>query len=438
MSAEPLAVHIAGRYAGEIDRIGNRLRLAYDADYAVSASAVPLSLSLPLDREVIVGAEVAGWLDGLLPGNERVRRRWAARHDARSPSSFDLLSTPIGLDCPGAVRTCPRSEAQHLASRPGGVDWLTEAEFGELVVEIVRDQAWERSGGRGAYSLAGAQAKTALCRRGDRWGEPWGTTASTHILKPSMRDLADQAINEHLCLAAARHCGLVAARTEALRVGPYSVVAVERYDRVATSGGAVARVHQEDLHQACGKPDQPIYQDEHGGGHSVARLAGLLADHSIDRDADRARFFDALAFNWIVCNTDAHAKNYSLLIGPRGVARLAPLYDIWSYMPYDPDYIRSHTMAMSALSDRRILAAENPDAWRAAARAAGLDADDGPERAARLARLIPPAFVRAVDELPARLRTSPIVADLTGQMSARGTHCLTALAARHPEHTVPF
>ncbi|MCY4630310.1 MAG: HipA N-terminal domain-containing protein, partial [bacterium] len=82
MSAEPLAVHVAGRYAGEIDRIGNRLRLAYDADYAVSASAVPLSLSLPLDREVIVGAEVAGWLDGLLPGNERVRRRWAARHDA--------------------------------------------------------------------------------------------------------------------------------------------------------------------------------------------------------------------------------------------------------------------------------------------------------------------------------------------------------------------
>jgi len=433
MSAEPLAVHIAGHYAGEIDRIGNRLRLTYDSEYAASASAVPLSLSLPLDREASAGTEVAGWLDGLLPGNERVRRLWAARHGARSPSAFDLLSTPIGLDCPGAVQTCPRSEAQHLASRPGGVDWLTESGFGELVVEIVRDQAWERSGGRGAYSLAGAQAKTALCRQGDRWGEPWGTTPSTYILKPSMRDLTDQAINEHLCLAAARHCGLVAARTEALRVRGHSAVSVERYDRVLTDDGTVARVHQEDFHQACGKPDQPIYQDEYGGGHSVARLARLLADHSIDRDADRQRFFDALAYNWIVCNTDAHAKNYSLLIGPRGAARLAPLYDIWSYMPYDAEYIRSHTLAMSAVSDRRILAADQPDAWRAAARAAGLDAEDGPERAAHLARLVPAAFVRAVDELPAGLRASPIVADLSGQMSGRGAHCLAALATRHPD-----
>ena len=428
MSAEPLAVHIGGRYAGEIDRVGGRLRLTYDADYAASAGAVPLSLALPLDRAVMTGAGVAGWLDGLLPGNERVRQRWAARHNARSPSAFDLLSTPIGLDCPGAVQTCPHSEAELLAVRPGGVDWLTEAEFGELVADMVRNQVWERAAGRGAYSLAGAQAKTALCRRGDRWGEPWGTTASTHILKPSMPDLPDQAVNEHLCLTAARHCGLVAVRTEARRVGAHSVVAVERYDRLEASPTSVVRVHQEDFHQACGEPDQPIYQDEFGGGHSVARLARLLADHSIDRDADLHRFFDALAFNWIACNTDAHAKNYSLILGPRGAARLAPLYDIWSLMPYDPELIRSHTMAMSVLTDRRILAAESADAWRAAARAVGIDGADGPERAGRIAELIPEAFARAADELPASLRVAPLVAGITRQMSRRGADCLTSLA----------
>lgn len=429
MMAEPLAVHIAGHHAGEIRRVGSQLRLAYDSDYAASASAVPLSLSLPLDRDANEGVEVAGWLDGLLPGNERVRRRWAARHNARSPSAFDLLSTPIGLDCPGAVQTCARSESQNLAARPGGVDWLTETEFGDLVGQMVREQAWERTGGRGAYSLAGAQAKTALCRRGDRWGEPWGTTASTHILKPSMPDLPDQAVNEHLCLTAARHCGLVAARTEALRVGAISVVSVERYDRLVAVDGSVGRVHQEDFHQACGEPDQSIYQDEYDGGHSITRLSRLLADHSIDSDADRRRFFDALAFSWIVCNTDAHAKNYSLLIGPRGAARLAPLYDVWSFMPYDSEYIRSHTMAMSVLADRRILAAENPDAWRSAARAVGLDADDGPERVARLAGMVPEAFARAADELQVGLRSSPVVADLTRQMSQRGAHCLAALAS---------
>lgn len=33
------------------------------------------------------------------------------------------------------------------------------------------------------------------------------------------------------------------------------------------------------------------------------------------------------------CNTPAHAKNYSVLFGPKRV-RLAPLYDIASYLPY--------------------------------------------------------------------------------------------------------
>ena len=426
MSVEPLAVHIGGRHAGRIDRVGDRLRLAYDAEYAASPSAVPLSLSLPLERDVIVGPTVGGWLDGLLPGNRLVRQHWAARHGARSTSPFDLLSTPIGLDCPGAVQTCPESEAGRLSELPGGVEWLTETEFGDLVDRIVVEQTWGHRRRRGGYSLAGAQAKTALCRRGDRWGEPWGTTPTTHILKPSMRDLPDQALNEHLCLTAARYCGLVTARTEAMRIGPHAVVAVTRYDRLVAGDGTVRRVHQEDFHQACGKPDEPIYQGE-DGGHSIARLARLLDDHSIDRDTDRERFFDALAFNWVVCNTDAHAKNYSLLLGARGTARLAPLYDIWSHMPYDPEFIRSHSMAMSAASDKRIIAAENPDTWRAAARAIGLDADDGPERAAHIARAAPPAFERVVDELPEPLRAAPLATDLPRHITNRTAHCRSAL-----------
>jgi serine/threonine-protein kinase HipA len=48
-------------------------------------------------------------------------------------------------------------------------------------------------------------------------------------------------------------------------------------------------------------------------------------------DADIAvmRFFDALMVNWLICGTDAHAKNYSLLLAGRQV-RLAPLYDVAS------------------------------------------------------------------------------------------------------------
>jgi serine/threonine-protein kinase HipA len=51
-------------------------------------------------------------------------------------------------------------------------------------------------------------------------------------------------------------------------------------------------------------------------------------------DQTLARFFDALAWNWLIAGTDAHAKNYSLLLAG-GQVRLAPLYDIASALPYE-------------------------------------------------------------------------------------------------------
>ena len=57
------------------------------------------------------------------------------------------------------------------------------------------------------------------------------------------------------------------------------------------------------------------------------------ASKNADREAVRTAFFDAFAFNVLVGGTDAHAKNYSLLLrGPR--VALAPLYDAASYAPY--------------------------------------------------------------------------------------------------------
>ena len=51
----------------------------------------------------------------------------------------------------------------------------------------------------------------------------------------------------------------------------------------------------------------------------------LLRTFSGRPQEDVQRFVDAPAFNWLIAGTDAHAKNYSLLIGAVGRARLAPL-----------------------------------------------------------------------------------------------------------------
>jgi serine/threonine-protein kinase HipA len=65
-------------------------------------------------------------------------------------------------------------------------------------------------------------------------------------------------------------------------------------------------------------------------------IAELLRTHSSAASEDVQRFVDALAFNWLIAGTDAHAKNYSLLLGSHGRVRLAPLYDLGSALPY-PD-----------------------------------------------------------------------------------------------------
>lgn len=51
----------------------------------------------------------------------------------------------------------------------------------------------------------------------------------------------------------------------------------------------------------------------------------------------------AIIFNLSIGNNDAHAKNYSLLYGREGKARLAPLYDLVSTIYY-PEI--EHKLAM--------------------------------------------------------------------------------------------
>ena len=96
--------------------------------------------------------------------------------------------------------------------------------------------------------------------------------------------------------------------------------------------GRCLRVHQEDFCQALAVHPRRKYQND--GGPSAKDIAGILSDQSSDATADIRSFADALIFNWLIAGTDAHAKNFSILIAPGGQVRLAPLYDLASSLPY--------------------------------------------------------------------------------------------------------
>ena len=73
-----------------------------------------------VSRLCVSDYDIADWMDGLLPNRLDVRERWMREYAARSTLAIDMLATPMGWDCAGAVQFCPAEAAtEMLARRPG-------------------------------------------------------------------------------------------------------------------------------------------------------------------------------------------------------------------------------------------------------------------------------------------------------------------------------
>lgn len=330
MTTKRLLVLMNGRSCGVVEQDGNQLAFNYDAAWVRDPTAFPLSLSMPLEVERHNNDVISAFMWGLLPDNEITLDAWAKMHHVSAGNCFGLLGA-VGEDCPGAIQFIPPERIDELEGI-GRIDWLSE----EALVSLIRDLVANPGRGRrertgGQFSLAGAQTKTALYREDGKWGVPGGGVPTTHILKP-FTDLHDGQIeNEHFCLRLAQRLGMRAADTEVLDIGGIPVICSTRYDRVRNNQNKIVRLHQEDTCQALEVHPRKKYENE--GGPNAVRIMQLLKDHSTAAGQDRDRFVRALAYNFVIGNTDGHAKNYALLLLRKQV-RLAPLYDIASYLPY--------------------------------------------------------------------------------------------------------
>jgi serine/threonine-protein kinase HipA len=331
-----LVILADGRVMGKIRRSrAGRLTLVYDESWRSRNDAYPLSLSMPLVIAEHEHARIEPWLWGLLPDNEMILNRWGQRFHVSPRNVFALLGA-VGEDCAGAIQlAAPDRVPALLEADQGAVEWLSTSDIAERLALLRKDQsAWRAAGDTGQFSLAGAQPKTALLFDGARWGVPSGRWPTTHILKPPIEAFDGHAENEHLCLALAQSLGLPAARSQVLHFKDEVAIVIERYDRLRSDTG-IRRLHQEDLCQALGLPPTKKYQNE--GGPGVGAMLDVIRTHSGEPQEDAWTFARALMFNWLIGGTDAHAKNFSMLIGAGGRARLAPLYDVASALAYDFD-----------------------------------------------------------------------------------------------------
>jgi serine/threonine-protein kinase HipA len=295
---------------------------------------MPVSLSLPLREQAYTGAPVVAVFDNLLPDNDHLRRQIAARTRAEGTDAYSLLGA-IGHDCIGALQFLPQDIGPDPAGSIEG-NLISNDEIA-LIIEnlaaaplgVTEDQSFR-------ISIAGTQEKTAFLFRDGAWYRPLGTTATTHIFKPSIGrlpngvDLTNSVENEYFCLKVIAALGIEAAQPQMMTFGKRTVLVVERFDRRCTADGRLLRLPQEDCCQALSIPPTRKYQSD--GGPGIAQILQLLRG-SDDPLADQRSFMKANIIFWLMGATDGHAKNFSIFLRPGGRFRLTPLYDVISAQP---------------------------------------------------------------------------------------------------------
>lgn len=369
---DTLHIFFEGEFMGLLHyyRPEDRVEWVYDDHWYDDPAQFPASLSL--QKKVNGDEECRHFIWGLLPDNNTILEDWGKRFHVSSRNPFDLLKH-VGADCAGALQFLRPNRVDDMQS--GKFDKLTpltKKQVKERLDNILNKKTSHSMTSTGRFSLAGAQRKDALLLKGRKWHLPEGRVPTTHIIKPQT-EFDHHSLNEHFCLSLAKRSGLPIPSTQLVDFDDFQAIVVKRYDRRELPDGTYTRIHQEDFCQALNIHPANKYQNE--GGPNTTDIIEILRKHSADAKLDIENFIRVLTLNWAILGTDAHAKNYSLIIAKQSTFRLAPFYDIASFLPYVRETEMRHVKyAMkygSQYKERHITA----DQWRTLAKNAKLKPD---------------------------------------------------------------
>lgn len=281
-----------------------------------------ISQQLPLREETWepqAGGAVHTFFANLLPesgARDRIVR------DLKIPDTdFDLLRA-IGGECAGALSILPVGQEPEVEHHYG---MLEAKDLEKLVLRRGQPRRGYKEERRPRLSLAGAQDKTAVLFKEDRYYLPEGNSPSSHILKFEVPDYSNVPAYETYTTLLAACAGLDTVNVILAWSGDRSFIRIKRYDRFTDRNDRLHRTHQEDFCQALGIGYQ--YKYEKDGGPSFSDCFRLIQDVSTEPALDAQKLLDWQIFNVIAGNSDGHAKNLSLTYAS-GEVRLAPFYDL--------------------------------------------------------------------------------------------------------------
>jgi serine/threonine-protein kinase HipA len=149
----------------------------------------------------------------------------------------------------------------------------------------------------------------------------------------------------------------------------------------------------------------------------------VLWENSSAAEEDVRRFADSLILSWLLAATDAHAKNYSLLIAPHHEVRLAPLYDVISSLPY-PRQVqpRKASLAMKIGSKYRVYDVARRH-WETCAREMRLPPEDLLARVEEMIERLPAAAETVAQNMLAGGIDDPVVSKLVEVIAVHCQQC---------------
>lgn len=376
----------------------------YDPQWLDFEGGFVLSPWFPLSTERYSGDAVKVFFENLLPEGEALQDILAAIALQKAPP-HEILGR-LGRELPGVLSLLPENE------QPNQQQQYRALEYAEMHQRILNraDRPLLLANAEATMSIAGAQDKIGLRfdPRTQSLSDCVGSSPSTHILKPDTRlkKFQPSAINEYACMRLAKALKLPTPDVWLLRV-PEAAYVVKRYDREIVAGNIIG-VHQVDGCQLLNVG--PGWKYEKGAGLvSLEKISTALQACSIS-GADRLNFARWVMFNYLIGNSDAHAKNISILISDTGF-RLAPFYDLLCVKAYG-----DHGLALF-IGDEDTYEAVGLHSWEAFCDDCGFAPKRMVQELERLARALPKAWEKIRNELTHDEATTEAERALLGRMS---------------------
>lgn len=224
---------------------------------------------------------------------------------------------------------CCLKETENDFCRSCSQRLFSKANFSAMLKFTLPSIAQGRDRRAQRISISGAQPKFSL-RIENRELTPTDRGGS-YILKPAtsmqFRLFADMPANEHVTMQMARQIfKLKVADSALLRFlsGEFTYL-TKRFD----TRGDGSRIHQEDFAQIAGLSSDTSGSNFKYESLSYEEIAELIKQNVSAHVIAIENFFKILLFNYLVCNGDAHIKNFSIYCPHQdGVYELTPAYDL--------------------------------------------------------------------------------------------------------------